>query len=66
MYSGALVMLAGTPLALGSWWALVGLPAMVLVIVLRLFDEERFLAANLAGYPEYLQRVRWRIMPGVF
>jgi protein-S-isoprenylcysteine O-methyltransferase Ste14 len=45
---------------------LAGLPAMVLVIVVRLFDEERFLAANLAGYPEYLQRVRWRIVPGVF
>jgi protein-S-isoprenylcysteine O-methyltransferase Ste14 len=66
MYSGAFVMLAGTPLALGSWWAFAALPAMVLVIVVRLFDEERFLAANLAGYPKYMQRVRWRLVPGVF
>ena len=53
MYSGALVMLLGTPLALGSWWGLLMFPPMLLVIVLRLLDEERFLRKSLAGYSAY-------------
>jgi protein-S-isoprenylcysteine O-methyltransferase Ste14 len=32
----------------------------------RLLDEERFLAKNLSGYADYCQRVRWRLVPGVW
>jgi protein-S-isoprenylcysteine O-methyltransferase Ste14 len=66
MYAGALVMLVGVPLALGSWWGLVALPPMVAVLVWRLVDEERVLATDLAGYTEYRARVRYRLMPGVW
>jgi protein-S-isoprenylcysteine O-methyltransferase Ste14 len=54
------------PLALGSPWGLV--PAVLLagVIVARLLNEERFLAANLPGYGEYLRKVRHRLVPGVW
>src|SRR5215469_1586880 len=45
MYSGALIMLLGTPLALGSWWGLVPFAVMVAVIVVRLLDEEKVLVA---------------------
>lgn len=66
MYSGAAVMILGTPLALGSVWGFA--PALLLcaVIVLRLLDEERFLAAHLPGYGEYLRAVRHRLVPGVW
>jgi protein-S-isoprenylcysteine O-methyltransferase Ste14 len=60
MYSGALVMLFGTPLALGSWWGLVMFIPMTFTIAWRARDEERFLFKNLPGYPEYCQRVRYR------
>jgi protein-S-isoprenylcysteine O-methyltransferase Ste14 len=66
MYAGALLMLAGAPLALGSWWALVLLVPMTTVIVARLLDEERMLTAHLPGYADYCRSVRYRLLPGVW
>jgi protein-S-isoprenylcysteine O-methyltransferase Ste14 len=63
MYSGALVMLAGMPIALGSWWGLLVIVAIVPALIWRLFDEEKFLARNLPGYAEYQKRVRYRLIP---
>jgi protein-S-isoprenylcysteine O-methyltransferase Ste14 len=63
MYSGATVMLVGIPLALGSWWGLLFVLLLVLVIVSRLLDEERFLSQHLSGYPEYRVKVRYRLIP---
>jgi protein-S-isoprenylcysteine O-methyltransferase Ste14 len=50
MYAGALVMLLGTPIALGSWWGVLVLVAMLPVLIWRVFDEEALLARNLPGY----------------
>ena len=66
MYIGALVMLIGVPLALGSWWGLLTITLMVAVIVWRLLDEESFLAKRLAGYCEYQNRVRYRLLPFIW
>jgi len=66
MYFGALVMLAGVPLALGSWWGLFTAIPITLVIVWRLLDEERFLATNLPGYSEYRDKVRYRLLPFIW
>ncbi len=63
MYSGALIMILGTPLALGSWWGLTMFATMTFVVVLRLLDEEKFLLNCLSGYPEYCEKVRFRLMP---
>ena len=66
MYTGALVMLFGIPMALGSWWGiLVNLP-MTAGIVWRLLDEEHFLGENLPGYREYTAKVKYRLAPGVW
>jgi protein-S-isoprenylcysteine O-methyltransferase Ste14 len=66
MYAGALVMLAATPIALGSWWGLVLLLLIALVLIWRLLDEERFLERNLPGYVEYENKVRYRLIPYVW
>jgi protein-S-isoprenylcysteine O-methyltransferase Ste14 len=66
MYAGSLLYLFGTPLALGSYWGLLVLPAMMPFLIWRLFDEERFLSKNLPGYTEYCAKVRWRLIPGLF
>jgi protein-S-isoprenylcysteine O-methyltransferase Ste14 len=66
MYIGALIMLVGVPLALGSWWGLLTVVPMTLVLVWRLLDEEKFLAKNLAGYSEYQHAVRYRLLPFVW
>jgi protein-S-isoprenylcysteine O-methyltransferase Ste14 len=66
MYSFALLFLAGTPLLLGSWWGLACVPLMVVGIGWRAVHEERALAENLPGYRDYLERVRYRFVPGVW
>ena len=66
MYAGAFLLLIFTPIALGSWVALPFVIPLILVIVVRLLDEERFLSANLSGYREYLQQVRYRLIPFVW
>jgi protein-S-isoprenylcysteine O-methyltransferase Ste14 len=66
MYSGALIMLLGIPLALGSYWGLLMVIPVTLAIVWRLLDEEKFLVENLAGYRDYRKKVRYRLMPVVW
>lgn len=66
MYAGALIMLIGIPLALGSWWGMLVNVPMVAAIIWRLLDEEKFLVGKLPGYAEYLARVRYRIAPFVW
>ena len=66
MYAAALVMLAGIPLALGSWWGLLVVAAIVPALIWRLFDEETFLARNLPGYRAYQDKVQHRLIPWVW
>jgi protein-S-isoprenylcysteine O-methyltransferase Ste14 len=66
MYAGALLLMTGTPLALGSYWGLLALAAMSPFLLWRILDEERFLAINLPGYREYRAKVRWRLIPNIF
>ena len=66
MYASAALYLLGTPLALGSYWGLAVIGAMVPFLIWRLLDEERFLAKNLPGYTEYQKRVRHRLVPHVW
>ncbi|HMD04720.1 MAG TPA: isoprenylcysteine carboxylmethyltransferase family protein [Candidatus Binatus sp.] len=63
MYIGALVMLVGVPLALGSWWGMLAIVPMTVVLIFRLLDEEKFLAKNLAGYSDYQSKVRYHLFP---
>jgi protein-S-isoprenylcysteine O-methyltransferase Ste14 len=66
MYAGGLVMLAGMPVALGSWWGLLVTGAMAPALIWRLFDEETFLAKNLSGYDAYQKAVQYRLIPLVW
>jgi protein-S-isoprenylcysteine O-methyltransferase Ste14 len=66
MYAGASVLLLATPIALGSWVAVPFAIAVILVVVARLLDEEKYLSANLSGYEEYRQKVRYRLIPSVW
>jgi len=66
MYAGGLLYLLGTPLALGSWWGLAAFAVTLPFLIWRLVDEEAFLVKNLPGYAEYREKVRFRLMPGVW
>ena len=66
MYAGALVMLLGMPLALGSAWGVLVCLPMAAAITVRLIDEERYLVRHLVGYAEYRERTRYRLIPGLY
>ena len=66
MYAGALILLLGTPLALGSFWGLLALIPMTAALAARLLDEEKLLAAELPGYREYCRTVRFHLVPFVW
>jgi protein-S-isoprenylcysteine O-methyltransferase Ste14 len=66
MYLGVLVMFLFTPVALGSWWAVIPALPLVAVLVARIRNEEQLLAKELKGYREYIQTTRYRLIPGVW
>ena len=66
MYFGALIMMVGVPLALDSYWGLVTIVPMAIVLVFRILDEEQALSQELAGYTEYTQKVHSRLVPYVW
>ena len=63
MYTGNLILMIGIPLALGSYWGLVFVVPGLMVLALRIRDEEKLLQEELDGYREYTQKVRYRLMP---
>jgi len=63
MYAGALLMIFAMPLALGSLVGEVFAVLMLATIVWRLLDEERYLDDELAGYRDYRQKTRYRLVP---
>ena len=65
-YAFGFLLFLGMPLALGSHWALI--PAVMLfpLLVARTVLEDRTLHNELPGYEEYAQRVRSRLIPGVW
>lgn len=65
-YSGATLQSLGTPLLLGSLWALIPGVLAALLLVLRTVLEDRMLRAELTGYAGYARRVRYRLLPAVW
>jgi len=65
MYGWALIMMLEIPLALGSWWGLVIVMPASAEIIVRLLDEERFLA-RLWACSDYMRKVPYRLLPHVW
>jgi protein-S-isoprenylcysteine O-methyltransferase Ste14 len=63
MYAVTLWLFLATPIILGSWWALVCFSPYIIVMVVRIRNEEKVLADGLEGYSDYMKRVKYRIMP---
>jgi protein-S-isoprenylcysteine O-methyltransferase Ste14 len=66
MYTGALLMLLFTPIALGSFFGVLFFLPMLFVIIWRLRGEEAFLLKNLPGYDKYCKKIRYRLVPFVW
>jgi Putative protein-S-isoprenylcysteine methyltransferase len=65
-YFASFFLFAGLALSLGSWWALIPAGFASLLLLLRTVWEDRTLHAELPGYAAYAQRVRFRLIPGVW
>jgi protein-S-isoprenylcysteine O-methyltransferase Ste14 len=58
-----LLFVLGAPLLLGSWLGLILSLIMIVMLAIRAVLEERTLTAELKGYADYANRVRYRLMP---
>jgi protein-S-isoprenylcysteine O-methyltransferase Ste14 len=65
-YVSAFLLFTGMPLALGSLWALIPAVLLGLLLVLRTIWEDQTLQNELPGYKDYAQRVRFRLLLGVW
>lgn len=66
MYSAGLLLFLGSPLALGSWWGLLLFPPILVLVIWRLLDEERYLSMHLLGYLDYCAKVTYRLIPHIW
>jgi protein-S-isoprenylcysteine O-methyltransferase Ste14 len=66
MYLGTLLMYLASPVALGSYWALIPALLIIPILVARIGNEEQVLARELRGYVEYQQTTRRRLIPGIW
>jgi protein-S-isoprenylcysteine O-methyltransferase Ste14 len=58
--------MVGGALVLGSVAALLVSIGLTLLLVVRIFGEEKLLTSDLEGYQAYRERVRYRLIPGVW
>ena len=63
MYLATLLMFLPLPLVLGSLWGLIPFALYPVIIVIRILNEEKVLTEGLAGYAEYKQKVKYRLLP---
>lgn len=66
MYFGTMLLYVLSPLALGSYWAVIPAVFIIPVLVLRIIDEEKMLAKDLVGYAAYMKKTRYRLVPGIW
>lgn len=63
MYTGMLFMLLFSPLALGSYWAIIPFLFSIPTIIIRIIGEEEILIQELQGYKDYCIKTRYRLIP---
>ncbi len=66
MYLGVSLMYLASPLAQGSYWALLPGLLIIPILVARIANEEKVLERDLNGYRGYEQSTRYRLLPGVW
>lgn len=66
MYLGVSLMFLAAPLALGSYWAAIPASLIIPTLVARIRNEEKVLERELEGYREYMQKTKYRLVPGIW
>jgi protein-S-isoprenylcysteine O-methyltransferase Ste14 len=65
-YAGALLSYLAAPFLLDSWWMMIPVALSFVILFIRTYLEDKTLQEKLAGYKEYTQQVRYRLIPGVW
>ncbi len=63
MYLATVIMFLAIPLILGSFWGVIPFILYPAIIVVRIINEEKLLCAELSGYEEYKEKVKYRLIP---
>jgi len=66
MYVGVIIMYLAMPIALGSYWALLFFIPIIPIVIFRGLNEEKMLFKDLEGYKEYCNKVKYRLIPGIW
>ena len=66
MYAAGILMYMLIPVALGSFWAMIPLLLIPVMLVFRLLDEEKALIKGLKGYKQYMKKVKYRLIPWIW
>jgi len=66
MYFGGILLFVGTPLLLGSIFAVLIAVVITLLLAARIIGEERTLVKGLDGYADYQQKVKYRLVPFIW
>jgi protein-S-isoprenylcysteine O-methyltransferase Ste14 len=66
MYLATILLFLSIPLVLGSWVSLLFFALYPVVIIMRISNEEKVLTAELSGYAEYKNKVKYRLIPFIW
>ncbi|MFX0102144.1 MAG: methyltransferase family protein [Candidatus Hodarchaeota archaeon] len=65
-YTGAIILIIGIPISLGSWWAVIPAVFGAMSLIIRIQFEEEMLVKGMDGYYEYRTRVKYKLIPKVY
>lgn len=65
-YASLIPIFTGAAIWLESWVGVIGFIPFLIILILRIKIEERFLEKTLPGYPEYMNNVKYRLLPFVW
>jgi len=65
-YTGALLTYLATPFFLDSRWSFIPVMFITIVLIIRTNLEDKALRNELEGYPDYMKKVRYRLLPGIW
>ena len=66
MYLGAIILYGFAPLVLGSFYALIPMVFIPILLIIRIKNEEKVLTKGLKGYDEYMKKVKYRLFPFIW
>lgn len=66
MYLGATLLFFGTAVLLGSLYGIAAAGLLTIILIVRIFGEEKMLVDELEGYADYRKKVRYRLIPFIW